>query len=278
MQAINGFDRPIPIVSANRRRDEAHHLLWTGGWDSTFRLLELVLLKRELVQPYYIIDAERRSTRAELRAIQNVKTQLLRRDPLAAELLLPIRFVDVQDIPPHPAITESFQRIRRDRYLGSQYEWMSRFCAAAGIDYMEMGIRSAGPQGLLQPLAVIDTEHGHLARIGNHAKGSDIHTLFGCFLFPVFNVSKTEIEEIARREGFLDLMKLTWFCHDPRPDEKPCGICFPCVDAREEGMSWRLPFTSKLRYYVSGRALLIRKIVKTCKLYTLAMRIRETAR
>ena len=32
-------------------------LLWTGGWDSTFRLLSLLLREQREVQPYYILDS-----------------------------------------------------------------------------------------------------------------------------------------------------------------------------------------------------------------------------
>lgn len=38
---------------------QTHHLLWTGGWDSTFRVLQLLLCSRDAVQPHYIIDPER---------------------------------------------------------------------------------------------------------------------------------------------------------------------------------------------------------------------------
>ena len=39
-----------------RATARAVKLLWTGGWDSTFRLLQLLLLYEKKVQPYYIID------------------------------------------------------------------------------------------------------------------------------------------------------------------------------------------------------------------------------
>ena len=42
------------------------NLLWTGGWDSTFRLCQLILVKRKNVQPYYIIDNKRKSLQKEL--------------------------------------------------------------------------------------------------------------------------------------------------------------------------------------------------------------------
>jgi len=38
------------------------NLLWTGGWDSTFRLLQLILDTRATIQPVYVIDTARRSS------------------------------------------------------------------------------------------------------------------------------------------------------------------------------------------------------------------------
>jgi len=35
---------------------EPINLFWTGGWDSTFRLIQLVFVNKKTVHPYYIID------------------------------------------------------------------------------------------------------------------------------------------------------------------------------------------------------------------------------
>lgn len=35
-----------------------NNVLWTSGWDSTFRIIQLIKEGRE-VQPYYIIDVNR---------------------------------------------------------------------------------------------------------------------------------------------------------------------------------------------------------------------------
>ncbi len=37
------------------------HLFWTGGWDSTFRLLQLLLDEHKAVQTYYLLDSFRAS-------------------------------------------------------------------------------------------------------------------------------------------------------------------------------------------------------------------------
>ena len=34
--------------------DSPRRLLWTGGWDSTYRLLDLLLVQKQHVQPYYV--------------------------------------------------------------------------------------------------------------------------------------------------------------------------------------------------------------------------------
>ena len=62
-------------------------LLWTGGWDSTYRLLELLLVHGGTVQPYYLIDTHRRSLRLELRTMRRIKSLLFEQHREAWELL-----------------------------------------------------------------------------------------------------------------------------------------------------------------------------------------------
>lgn len=61
-------------------------LLWTGGWDSTFRLLSLLLGEQREVQPYYIIDSlrYRPAVPAEREAMRLIRQRLLRCHPDAA--------------------------------------------------------------------------------------------------------------------------------------------------------------------------------------------------
>ena len=39
---------------ANARVDEIHYMFWTGGYDSTFRLCELLIDQKKTVQPLYV--------------------------------------------------------------------------------------------------------------------------------------------------------------------------------------------------------------------------------
>ena len=76
----------------------ATNLFWTGGWDSTFRVLQLLLLHKRSVQPYYVIDEDRRSTGMEIHTMIKIKDLLYNLHPDTRKLLLPIRFIDVHDI------------------------------------------------------------------------------------------------------------------------------------------------------------------------------------
>ena len=68
------------------------NLLWTGGWDSTFQLLQLLLIHRRRVTPLYLIDAERRSTGVELLTMKRIKDHLWNEYPHTRELLQPTRY------------------------------------------------------------------------------------------------------------------------------------------------------------------------------------------
>ncbi|MEM2293044.1 MAG: hypothetical protein QXX41_07180, partial [Nitrososphaerota archaeon] len=78
--------------------DAEVNLFWTGGWDSTFRLLYLVFVKKKSVQPFYIVDTGRPSTLHELRAMHVIKEEVAKRDPQLANLIKPTIIVSVHDI------------------------------------------------------------------------------------------------------------------------------------------------------------------------------------
>ena len=54
-------------------RQHTTTLLWTGGWDSTFRLLYHVLIDKQPVQPIYFINPDRQSLREELKSMALIR-------------------------------------------------------------------------------------------------------------------------------------------------------------------------------------------------------------
>ena len=79
------------------------NLLWTGGLDSTCRVAELSL-HDVIVQPYYIIDKKRNSTKYELRAISRI-TDMVRKKPTTKCELRDVIIVNIDSIPPMEDIT-----------------------------------------------------------------------------------------------------------------------------------------------------------------------------
>jgi hypothetical protein len=68
------------------------------------------------------------------------------------------------------------------------------------------------------------------------AEGDDagLSRLFAPFRFPTIDLTKREIAELATRNGYADLLSLSWFCGKPLRGE-PCGYCTPCRLAKESG-------------------------------------------
>ncbi|HYD83353.1 MAG TPA: hypothetical protein VEA63_04860, partial [Opitutus sp.] len=74
---------PVPSFSA--RQMATVDLLWTGGWDSTYRLLDLVLRKSRTVAPHYVVDPDRSGTIQELRAMRAIRQEAAKSDRAAAD-------------------------------------------------------------------------------------------------------------------------------------------------------------------------------------------------
>jgi hypothetical protein len=235
------------------KKEEIGHLLWTGGWDSTFRLLDLVISHKTKVQPYYIIDAGRPSTGFELRTIRNITNLLIEEHPLAREILLPIKYHGVEDIKPNAKITKSYYELRRKYHIGSQYDWLARFAHQNGLQNLELSIAHQDGrvfQALHQFVVRHEIDGSAYFVIDPQCAESDVFTLFSNMRFPILDISKVEMGRLAKEAGFYHLLESSWFCHVPRSNGKPCGLCNPCAIAIEEGLAWRLPLISRVKYYL----------------------------
>jgi hypothetical protein len=115
-----------------------HYILWTSGWDSTFRILQLVLVEKIEVQPIYILDNERKSLNQELKAIENITQKLFNQFPESINYLKPIWFVKKEEIEGNLVIEKAFKEIKSQRKIGSQYEWIAKFCYSHNLTNVEL--------------------------------------------------------------------------------------------------------------------------------------------
>lgn len=226
------------------------NLLWTGGWDSSFRLLQLLLLHRREVVPHYLLDATRPSSRAELAAMERIRNHLFDEYPHTRPLLKPLRRFDVADLAPDARTKDAFARIAAETFIGSQYEWLARFCKQQGIGQLELaaGYRGGRIHKIIEPFVTRTDSDGYRTyRLGQEHRNTKEFAIFGGFSFPLFELSKLQTAEIAEANGWLGTLKLTCFCHKSRNGAEPCGYCNPCLYAVDEGFGWRIPRRNRIK-------------------------------
>jgi hypothetical protein len=235
----------------NTKLKDKINLLWTGGWDSTFQLLQLLIVYRNCVVPYYIIDTERKSIHIEIQTMKRIKDKLFTEYPFTRELLQPTRFYSVSDILPDPKISMAYQSILKNRHLGLQYEWIARFCKEHSISNMQLSIQKHIKPNKAslsdQPIFTISTDGlRDVYIIDSKFKKKDEYVLFRYFCFPIINTSKLQMAAISKKNGWDMIMLKTWFCHNPTCNIKPCGKCKPCLIAIKENFGWRIPYIRRI--------------------------------
>ena len=260
---------PIPRANPAAESQGARKvaLLWTGGWDSTFQLLRLLLLECAEVTPYYLIDEDRCSTGVELRVIKRIKNRLAELWPATRELLQPMQFFSVSDVPQSPQITAAFKGILQRRFLGTQYEWLARFCESHAIERIQLCVhRDDKAHAAIENLvACADPRFPGEYELKPEFGGTDEHTVFRYFSLPLFDLTKTEMQAMAERNGWWEIMQMTWFCHRPTPKGQPCGLCNPCRYAIEEGLGWRIPLSRRLAGEMSREVVKpLKRFARTC--------------
>ncbi len=232
-------------------KDKTVYIFWTGGWDSTFRMIQLSQMDI-VVQPLYISTeylCDKREN--ELTAMEKILEKIKLLKDFKAKIN-PTLFYKRKDI-----VTQYFEQDVEDAYqlyhekynIGSQYIWFAMLAHHLNIK-AELGIEKIIEGKINKTL-----EEGKLIDIGEKrlildSKNSpkELLSLFDYAIFPIYHYSKLDIKNICEKNGWMDIMKLTWFCQRPIKG-KPCGNCNPCRDAMKEGMGYRLPFEAKLRYY-----------------------------
>ncbi len=238
------------------------NIMWTGGFDSTFRLLQLLLVENKRTQPFYIIDENRKSTEFELKAMNSIREKL----PLKTKpLLLPTILSYKKEIQPNPIITQQFESMKSKFRLGTQYDWLARYADQNGLKDLELCFEKTVPPIAFDRWFYSEIfGEGHQCQIKSDLTYEEMR-IFKYFRFPIAHLTKVEMEEISIKNNFFEILKLSWFCHTPKKNGKPCETCQPCKLARKSGYSHGLPKTNLFRdLYIRflSKASLIPKIIK----------------
>ncbi len=234
------------------------YLLFTGGWDSTFRFLQLAATPGLTVRTVYFVDPGRRGREYEMRAIRRIITKI-RRQPevFPATILKPqrVKLEDLSAIRRDPELKKAYMQLHKKYGIGIQYLWFAAYADMTGIrpecgvlcdsSRSKVGNAIFGEGGSL--VAVGDDPVGDRKMLAPGQAGAAAEKIFGKLVMGIAGLSKTEEQRIAEEKGWLPIMELSWFCHAPVGGQ-PCGVCTPCRDAMNEGMEWRMPDEAKWRY------------------------------
>ena len=190
------------------------HLAWTGGYDSTYRLLYL-LESGAKVQTHYLacrVDG-RQNTASELATIQSLTHALQARYP--EQMLAP---KIVSRYPADDAIRLAFNainsRLPLPHRLGNQYSELAQYAHAEAIT-LEV---AAEPGGRMERYLSAPHEWD-----GNHHE-----VAFSSLSWPTLSVIKEDMLEWAYSHDLDSLLAASHSCwYSPIPG-RSCGDCEPC--------------------------------------------------
>ena len=241
------YNSLYPIYAKMNDGRRMINIFWTGGLDSTFRVVELSRCYCT-IQPYYIVIGKKKSLSREMKAIKKI-SKILRKDRRTKATLLDPIVVNEQDIPRDSITFDSWYRLMRG--MSWQYYILAKFVNQRRLE-MEMGLQFS-PNGSVakcidESLLVPHPNPNYDVLILDKTRAEqDAINVYGSFCFPKSLYHKTKKEEIdiLRKDGYGKVVNHVWFCFKPILGF-PCGHCAPCVSSEIEGI--KIPRIGKMLY------------------------------
>ncbi|WP_372636590.1 hypothetical protein [Fodinibius sp.] len=235
----------MALHSNKENKERNVDLLWTGGWDSTFRLLQIVLEEKKVVQPHYILFNDRWSKDKEIETMNQIKKMVFSDYPFTQNLINETIFIEEDEIGPDQAVSQLYEVLKREKYIGNQYDAIVRYAKQFQFDNLEIGTEGSGnTYAFVKPhVGQIDGKR----KVDSEKAPEHIYNFYKYFNFPLLNYSKQEMAESAGKKGWLTILNNTWICHKPIFGSIPCGACNPCINAaKDEFAKNRLPLISRM--------------------------------
>ena len=205
------------------------NLFWTSGWDSTFRLLQLLIVEKKKVQPIYLVRSEQ-SVGQEVNAMMRIRKEFFAKYPHLKESFLPIMFFDELEIKIDEDILNRYQILSEKYQVNQQYLLLAQLCRNANLRNVEIGFE--GP--ITENTAPINDNNC---------------IIFKNYKTNIIDLTKKNIERISIENQWMNIMKHTVSCR--RPSETvACGLCGPCQIAYYEGLGWRLPLKARILSFI----------------------------
>jgi 7-cyano-7-deazaguanine synthase in queuosine biosynthesis len=215
---------------------------WTGGWDSTFRLHQLLHDTEVEIQPLYLVDEKRGSTPREIDVMRDIRSELKTQVPKFEDRLLPTDYGSYRATRMEPQHKEWWEALKEHGRVGLQYPILASYAHQNGIYRMEVCIQkhAHGDNSIGQIVdGYLDYNNKYTScnRLKDNLSGPI--RLFNRFAFPLVEYTKIDMRREVERRGWGLTMGKTWSCFNPILG-LPCGHCTPCNIAQKEGMGSRV--------------------------------------
>ena len=202
------------------------NLLWTGGWDSTFRLLCALIIEKQKINLFYIYFHNRKSRDVEVRQMKKIIKKIKKFYPELADNLSDITIVSDKILPHNKKIDNYYESLISKYHVGKQYRWLAAFAESREEEYFEAAIaKYHNRENSISAVLLKNTNGiGPDCKLKERVSDKDL-LLFRKFKLPTLHLTKPEMEKIARENGFMNILDYIWFCHRPRFKYIPCGKC-----------------------------------------------------
>lgn len=224
----------------NLIQNNPRYIFWTGGFDSTYCILEAIFIDNNIVIPIYlsgIIDntpsnsVRRKNNKEELMSIKNILNILKKNDPEKSKLLKPLIIIPNFNL--STKTKDSLQILYNKKMVRRpicQYGYLSQISLNLNKP-IEIAIEKEPRSSIMyKSIHRFVTDSGKNRRIHkkyiNKYKELDIYRNFR---FTTLHLSKQNMLQIAKLNNFDKYLYLTWSCWYPK-NGKPCGRCIMCKE------------------------------------------------
>lgn len=233
------------------------YIFWTGGYDSTFLLIQALIVEGFPVQPIYLkcqnLDTKfgitgRENQDKEIETIKLLRKRILIDFPHLKPMFLPTLYV--YSIKKDLNITNNYRNLHKQFGFFSrditQYERMARFSihfekpievglekCGTGLDFATTGIRKYETTKECQIFNLEELNNLNLLEKINNLNSDNYKDyknlyIFRNFRFPIVHMSKEDVKQFAARQKLLYLLQMTWTCWYPTEKGNPCNKCPQC--------------------------------------------------
>lgn len=247
----NRLQRGQPVNIEYLKPKESHiiHVFWTGGFDSTFRICQLLIDEKRKVQPIYVnvssIDGffilgnkvKRESIHYELKTMNKIRQYLNKKYPYTKKLLL--KTIKVNSIQKDQEYLNAMKNLYFQKY-GICAPFLNQFNGYFSRPYNQYTTIAQYSKNYKYPIEVsvekcdtgmdkhtqkYRTGKGHQCQLIQNKPGS--LQIFDKLRFPIIHLTKQDMYKIAKQNKYDDVLKQTWSCWFPK-NGKPCGRCDMC--------------------------------------------------